>query len=343
MKIPSRSIVGFWMLFVATTLAASAQSGPCQRLYRGERNGQQVLLDISVSSDGRCSAGFFLPDSACWIALDGLADRSSSLHLKPFGSDGDVKTLSVLDVKFDRRQRRAHALWGMPGRSGVRIELERIVSYTDSDIRWRRSTISAIYPVFENLPNGIDRKLNRLIHGILVQRAREEGVEPGERYEGIALSTELSMSVSRIDSTIVSLSCDIEEETGGPHLNHWTEGFNILLDRGSPRMLSLSDLIRTDTVTLRRIGATCREHESVEGSGGEADSLAEPDLDGSDGDDGRISDLECVKTFLLLREDIEFIWMEAELEPPHFAMIPYRLLAPVIKPDGPLARFRHAR
>lgn len=343
------------LLFSLPVLASAQSQAPAQpgewKSFRGTVGKSKVQMRLRRGGDALEGSYFYERSKGGSLRLEGKVEPDGHFTLREFDAAGAQTGLFKGTWDNDEQQQELYLTgqWSRPdGTRQTEFSLAemfvafhagaRIVTREMKDADRRMNfEISVEYPQVEGLPAAAG--FNEAARALAAKEAADfrKGVADyradyrGEKPQGPGNSLDLGYYVDYADDSLISVG--FTEDTyyaGAAHPNHATVVLNYDLKAG--RALRLTDLFRPGSPYLKTISDYCLKE--LEG---------DADLEGAGGmiAEGASAKLENYRNWLVKKQGLEITFDPYQVGPyaagPQYVTIPYKALAKIINPAGPLA------
>lgn len=348
-------VVLFFLPASAQTQTPTRNESSEWRSFRGTVGKSKVQMRLRREGDALDGSYFYERSKGGSLRLEGKVEGDGKFTLREFDAAGAQTGLFKGTWDDEEREQEVYLTgqWSRPdGTRQTEFSLAeafvalregaRIVTREMKDADRRASfEINVEYPQLEGLAAAGAAGFNEAARalaakevadfrkGVAEYRADYKGAKP----EGPGNSLDVGYYVDYADDNLISIG--FTEDTyyaGAAHPNHATVVLNYDLKAG--RALRLADLFRPGSPYLKTISDYClRELKGDSDLEGAADMI----------DEGASAKLENYRNWLVKRQGLEITFDPYQVGPyaagPQYVTIPYKALAKIINPAGPLAPF----
>ncbi|MDQ3747295.1 MAG: DUF3298 and DUF4163 domain-containing protein [Acidobacteriota bacterium] len=357
--LPAQALDGAASPFGRAPLAPAQAQSPARsqsgewKSFRGTVGKYRVQMRLRRAGDALDGSYFYERSQRGGLRLEGAVDGEGHFTLREFDAAGAQTGLfkGTWDEEEQEQELYLTGQWSRPdGTRQTEFSLAemfiafrgpaRIVTRELKDADRRMNfEINIEYPQLEGLSAAGAAGFNEAARALAAKEAANfrKGVAEyradyrGEKPSGPGNSLDLGYYVDYADDNLVSIG--FTEDTyyaGAAHPNHATVVLNYDLKAG--RALRLADLFRPGSPYLKTISDYClRELKGDSDLEGTTDMI----------DAGASARLENYRNWLVKRQGLEITFDPYQVGPyvagPQYVTIPYKALAKIINPSGPLA------
>ncbi|HZS08437.1 MAG TPA: DUF3298 and DUF4163 domain-containing protein [Blastocatellia bacterium] len=327
-------------LLVALPISsASAQS--TERVFKGRVAGARVTMKLRRSGN-QLSGAYSYDRIGRDIALKGSIDSAGNVKLQEFG-DGGAQATAAFTGKLEEPGNLLTAWldgeWAKTGggkqetfwvkevnaEPGINVTAQGI-----KDEKLKTLSIDVVWPEFSGIANPNAAKFNARVKGDVLKRVAEFRASYAKDHgKGESWGYTEDYDVALVTNQLISVLLTAGPYSGGAHPGYGAESYNYDLVAG--KFLTLADLFRPGSNYLQVISKHCA-----------GDLLKREGLDDQNAiREGVAPKAENFQVWNLTRRGLVIVIEPYRVGPyaagPQFVTVPFGVLKPVIRPDGPLA------
>ena len=328
--------VSWLLLWLTLSAIALAQSPERHAYYLGHIGEEPIQLELELLQDGDGSSivGWYYHQQVGEpISLEGFLGQAGDLVLHEPTGAGESAGRFTAKVPWSANEylTRIEGVF-REGRVELPFTLSGAAEYATFDLSQGNIRVRSTFPVFM-------QPQTRIFNATVTRAATSNLFESFEEAQAFAFDDEIyhawtfdyDLSISYLSDDLLSLNSTLWHYTGGAHGNTNHSAINLVVRGNGVLPLELAELFLPDADFLSDLASyVLEELKKQEASWvmtGEVSELQEGDL----------------AAFSLLPKGLRFAFSPYQVGPyvqgPFFVMVPYKVLAAHIDPEGPLARF----